>query len=42
MPKYKTCILCEKQNTHIWCDICFICWLKIEEKTGVSPTTLSK
>lgn len=42
MIKYKTCILCEKQNTDVWFDICIICWMKIDEKTGVNPRTLSK
>lgn len=29
----KKCILCDKENSNIFFEICIICWLKINEKT---------
>lgn len=34
MTLVKECILCEKENTHIYFGICVICHLKIDEAMG--------
>lgn len=42
-PKqFKKCILCEKMNNHIFFDVCFVCWVKIEDKMGFSPKNVKQ